>query len=81
MYCLIFCGFSWNPKLVVENILITNSLEDYAKDPLLVAALSLPNLRAFSKSEAEAVVVDSGLSVLSWLPTATMNPYGTNTRL
>ncbi|CAE7444204.1 unnamed protein product, partial [Symbiodinium microadriaticum] len=66
---------STEPRRAVKAFLEDHQLKSYAEDTYLVDGLSLPSLRAFSKGEVVAAVGDADMKILSWLPSAIMDPY------
>ena len=60
----------------MKAFLKAHQLKSYADDFSLVAGLSSPDLHAFSKEDVVEAVGMADLKILSWLPSATMNPYG-----
>jgi hypothetical protein len=72
----LFCHVSSNPQRAIKAYLESVKLSMYARDSKLIEALASPSLETYSKRQAEQVISSAGLKVFSWVPTATMSPYG-----
>lgn len=73
MYYIVL--YSQNKVKLVKEMLISYGLETFAEDETLHIALSNPNLTSFTKSKLLELFNSHHLKVISWLPTAIMNPY------
>mmetsp|Transcript_15340 Transcript_15340/g.23095 ORF Transcript_15340/g.23095 Transcript_15340/m.23095 type:complete len:1139 (-) Transcript_15340:103-3519(-) len=60
---------------IVRGFLRVNYLKGFVQDEGLIRSLGNPNLQAFSKSEVLSKLKFLGFRVVSWVPTARMNPY------
>lgn len=67
--------FSTDTTKLIKEMLITFGLERYTKDNQLLITLANPNTRYFSKNDIVDIIDSLQLRVVSWFPTALMNPY------
>jgi hypothetical protein len=61
---------------LVEELLVSYGLESYRQDKPLLAALSNPLLQAVTKEQVFNTMTSLKLRVVSSIPSALMNPYG-----
>lgn len=59
-------------------MLISYGLDTFSEDESLTSALSNPNLKSFRKSELTELFSSQDYKVLSWIPTAIIDPYSNN---